>query len=58
MALREDASRPRQGSLRRALAVFVHLVISILRVQKVENIQRTMKRLCHHGTRAVDLIAC
>ena len=56
VALREDASRLRKGALPRLWAACANLVISILRLLRVESIQRTMGQLHLRPDSAVQLL--
>ena len=56
VALREDRSRIRKGSLPRLLAAFANLAISILRLLKTTNIKRRMGQLRLNPDAAVALI--
>lgn len=56
VALREDHSRIRKGSLPRLLAAFANLAISILRLLKTTNIKRRMGQLHLNPNAAVALL--
>ena len=56
VALREDHSRIRKGSLPRLLAAFANLAISILRLLQTDNIKRRMNRLHLNPDEAATLI--
>lgn len=56
VALREDASRIRKGSLPRLIATIANLAISILHLLKTKNIQRRMDQLHLNPDGAVALL--
>ena len=56
MALGEDRSRIREGSLPRLLAAFANLAISILRLLGAANIKRRMRQLHLNPNAAVALL--
>ncbi len=56
VALREDHSRIRKGTLPRLLAAFANFAISLLRLLKTPNIKRRMAQLRLHPHQAVALL--
>ena len=56
VALREDHSRIRKGTLPRLLAAFANFAISLLRLLKTPNIKRRMAQLRLHPNQAVALL--
>ncbi len=56
VALREDHSRIRKGTLPRLLAAFANFAISLLRLLKTPNIKRRMAHLRLHPNQAVALL--
>ena len=56
VALREDHSRIRKGTLPRLLAAFANFAISLLRLLKTPNIKRRMAQLRLNPNQAVALL--
>ena len=56
VALREDGSCCRKGSIPRVLASFADLALSILRMGKATNIAQRMRDLHHKSSKAVKIL--